>query len=209
MNYVFSKIFGKEYQKELSAEIYYTFFNGGMLTSADGFINIEEKIKLREQLPFLSIFGAMLGKEDLPGKMNWGFALLDCLETNPEIRRDGMSFLKEYFMTRRDDFEGIVSEETESKKKSAIQMKYSAICVEAGASFSWSVTTFYLSELEKSFFDLALVQLQKDGRIGGMGRAGYGKIEYKLLNEYTIDPNLAEKYLDDKKEEIKKYIMEM
>jgi CRISPR/Cas system CSM-associated protein Csm3 (group 7 of RAMP superfamily) len=209
MNYVFSKIFGNDYQRELRAEIYYTFFNGGMLTTADGFLNIEEKIKLREQLPFLSIFGAMLGKEDLPGKMNWNFALLDCMETNPEIKRDGMSFLKEYFMTRRDDFEGIVSEETEKKKSSAIQMKYSAICVETGSSFAWSINTFYLSELEKSFFDLALVQLQKDGKIGGMGRAGFGRVEYRLLNNYEINPELAEKYLEEKKEEIKNYIMSM
>jgi hypothetical protein len=209
MNYIFSKIFGKDYQRELKAEIYYTFFNGGMLTSADGFLDIEEKIKLREMLPFLSIFGAMLGKEDLPGKMNWNFALLDCFETNPEIKRDGMSFLKEYFMTRRDDYEGIVEEETQKKKSSAIQMKYSAICIETGSSLIWSINTFYFSELEKSFFDLTLVQLQKHGKIGGMGRSGYGKIEYKLLGDYIIDPSLAEKYLEEKKEELKNYIMEM
>jgi CRISPR/Cas system CSM-associated protein Csm3 (group 7 of RAMP superfamily) len=209
MNYIFSKLFGENYQRELKAEIYYTFFNGGMLTTADGFLDIENKIKLRENLPFLSIFGAMLGKEDLPGKMNWNFALLDCMETDSNIKRDGMSFLKEYFMTRRDDFEGIVDEDTEKKKSSAIQMKYSAICIETGSSFRWSINIFYLSELEKSFFDLALVQLQKDGRIGGMGRSGYGKVKYNLLNDYNIDPGLAEKYLEENKEKIKNYIMSM
>ncbi len=209
MNYVFSKVFGEKYQRELRAEIYYTFFNGGMLTTADGFLNIEEKIKIRENLPFLSIFGAMLGKEDLPGKMNWNFAMLNCNETNSEIKRDGMSFLKEYFQTRRDDFEGIVDAETEKRKSSAIQMIYSAICVEMGASFNWSINTFYLSDLEKSFFDLALIQLQKDGKIGGRGRSGYGKVAYELLSDYNIDCGLAEKYLEDNKDDIKKYIMEM
>lgn len=209
MGYVFSKIFGKDYKRELKASTYYTFFNGGMLTSAEGFINIEEKIKLREMLPFLSIFGAMLGKEDLPGKMNWNFALIDCNETNSEIKRDGMSFLKEYFQTRRDDFEGIVDEDTQKKKSSAIQMIYSAICVEAGSTFTWSINTFYLSNLEKSFLALALIQLQRDGTIGGMGRSGYGRVQYEIINDYQLDCSLAEKFLEEKKEEIKQYIMEM
>jgi len=209
MGYVFSKLFGNNYQKKIKAEIYYTFFNGGMLTTAEGFINIEEKIKLRETIPFLSIFGAMLGKEDLPGKMNWNFALLDCNETNPDNKRDGMSYLKEYFMTRKDDFEGVVDEETEKKKSSAIQMKYSAMCIEMGSQFNWSVDTFYLSELEKSFFDLTLIQLQKDGKIGGLGRAGYGKIKYDLVSDYKINPEIAEKYLIDNKNEIINYILNM
>lgn len=209
MNYVFSKLFGDEYQKQLKAEIYYTFFNGGMLTKADGFLDVEEKIKLREKLPFLSIFGAMLGKEDLPGKMNWQFAVLECSETNPNIKRSGMSFLKEYFMTRRDDFEGIVDEEGKKKAKAAIQMKYSAICIEVNSVFNWSINTFYLSELEKSFFNLTLVQLQKNGVIGGMGRAGYGKVKYEIINDYKIDCSLAEKYLEENREDIKNYIIGM
>jgi CRISPR/Cas system CSM-associated protein Csm3 (group 7 of RAMP superfamily) len=209
MQYVFEKIFGKDIRKELKAATYHTFFTGGMLTSSDGYINIEEKVKLRDDLPFLSIFGAMLGKEDMSGKMNIGFAFLDCSETDENITRDGMSFLKEYFMTRRDDFEGMVSDDEKSKRSSSVQMIYSALCVETGSSFSWDFQLKYLTDLEKSFFDLALLQLQRDGTLGGMARAGYGKINIELDGTYQLNIDLAEKYLNENKEMLKKRILEM
>lgn len=207
MNYIFGELYGLEYQKIIRDTVYYTFFNGGMLTSSDGFINIEEKCLLRKQLPFLSIFGAMLGKEDLPGKMDFQFALLDCNETNQENKRDGMSYLKEYFMTRRDDFEGIKNEETEQKKSSAIQMIYSALCIEKNSEFIWSINKKYMTELESSFFDMMLRELMNDGKIGGMARAGYGELEYKT--EYKLKTELSEKFIEDEKENIKNYIQGM
>lgn len=208
MNYIFKKLYGLEYNKTIKDITYYTFFNGGMLTSSDGFINIEEKALLREQLPFLSIYGAMLGKEDLPGKMDFNFALLDCNEINSNNNRDGMSYLKEYFMTRRDDFEGMKDEETKKKMSSNVQMIYSALCIEINSQFHWSLNKKYMTEIESSFFDLMLRELIKDGKIGGMARAGYGEIEYKLLN-YELKPNIAEEFIDVKKEEIKEYIKGM
>lgn len=207
MNYIFEKIYGLEYQKIIKDTVYYTFFNGGMLTSSDGFINIEEKILLRKQLPFLSIFGAMLGKEDLPGKMDFNFAYLDCNEINPGNNRDGMSYLKEYFMTRRDDFEGMKDEETTKKLSSSVQMIYSALCIELGSQFNWSLNKKYMTEIESSFFDLMLRELIRDGKIGGMGRAGYGELEYKT--DYILKPELAEKFIEDEKENIKNYIQGM
>lgn len=207
MNYIFEKLYGLDYQKIIKDTVYYTFFNGGMLTSSDGFINIEEKILLRKQLPFLSIFGAMLGKEDMPGKMDFNFAFLDCNETNSENNRDGMSFLKEYFMTRHDDFEGMKDEETTKKMSSAVQMIYSALCIEKGSQFNWSITKKYMTEIESSFFDLMLRELINDGKIGGMGRAGYGVIEYKT--DYVFKTDLAEKFIEDGKENIKSYIQGM
>jgi hypothetical protein len=206
MNYVFSKLYGIDYQRIIQDTIYYTFFNGGMLTKADGFLNIEFKMNLRASLPFLSIFGAMLGKEDLPGKMDFNFALLDCFETNPDNNRDGMSYLKEYFMTRRDDFEGEKNEGTEAKKSSAIQMKYSALCIEKNSRFFWSVNKKFMTDLESSFFDLMLKKLIDDGHIGGMRRSGYGKINYEILDGYKINTELAEKYLKDEENVIRNYI---
>jgi CRISPR/Cas system CSM-associated protein Csm3 (group 7 of RAMP superfamily) len=209
MNYVFEKLYGLEYQKLIKDTVYYTFFNGGMLTSSDGFINIEEKVNLRKQLPFLSIFGAMLGKEDLPGKMDFQFALLDCNETNSNNGRDGMSYLKEYFMTRRDDFEGLKEEATLKKMSSAIQMIYSALCIEIGSVFNWSINKKYMTEIESSFFDLMLKELMSDGKIGGMARAGYGEISYEFINGYVLKPDVAEKFIEANKDQIKKYISEM
>ena len=201
MYYVFNKLYGDGIKDKIKDKAYYTFFNGGMLTKADGYLDIAEKAEIREVLPFLSIFGAMLGKEDLPGKMNFNFALLDCLETEKNDR-DGMSYLKEYFMTRRDDFEGMVEEGTKKTMSAAIQMYYSALCVETNATFSWSVVTKYFTELEKSFFDLMLIQLQKDGHIGGMNRAGYGKYKLDIIGDYKIEPEIAEKYLEENKEKL-------
>jgi hypothetical protein len=120
-----------------------------------------------------------------------------------------MSFLKEYFMTRRDDFEGMVSEEEKSKRSSSVQMIYSALCVETGSSFSWDFQLKYLTELEKSFFDLAIVQLQKDGTLGGMARAGFGKINIELDPTFTLDPSIAENYLQQNKEMLQKRILDM
>ena len=209
MNYIFEKLYGLKYQKLIKDVIYYTFFNGGMLTSSDGFIDIEEKALLREQLPFLSIFGAMLGKEDLPGKMDFNFAYLDCNEINPKNSRDGMSYLKEYFMTRRDDFEGMKDEETLKKMSSAVQMIYSALCIEMNSTLNWSINKKYMTDLESSFFDLTIRELINNSKIGGMSRAGYGEIEYRLLNNYELKFKLAENFLKENKNKIKKYIEKM
>jgi hypothetical protein len=61
---------------------------------------------------------------------------------------------------------------------------------------------------ESSFFDLMLRELFRDGKIGGMANKGYGVIDYKLLN-YELKPELAEKFIEEKKEDIKKYIEAM
>jgi len=138
--------------------------------------------------------------------MNIGFAVLDCHETNIENERSGFSYLKEYFMTRNDNFEGVEDEEwLEQIGGSHVQMYYSSLAIETGAEFSWQVENFYLDEMEQAFFDLLMWQFKNHGLAGGLSRAGYGRIlvEYK---DYEPQPEKALAWLEANKDMVKTVI---
>ena len=208
MDFVFRTIFGENPHDKLPAKLYYLFFNGGMLTKADGYLNIEDKRVIREKLPFLSILGSMLGKEDLPGKMNINFGILDCLETGKN-KKTAMSYLKEYFSTRKNDFEGIISEDEVKSMSSSVQMIYSFLAIEKGATFDWSISKLYMSQLESNFFDLMIYLLNKNGKIGGMSRSGMGGITIEPLGEYKLNYQPAIDYLNKNKVDISNFILEV
>lgn len=206
MTYVIGKIYGGNPHKCLSAKQYHTLFSGGMLTNSTGFVNVASKREMREKLPFLSILGAMIGNEDLSGKINVNFGKLDCNEFNPENERSGYSYLKEYFMTRKDDFEGETDEAFEKEiGGGSVQMYYSILAIEAGAEFAWSIDHYYLSENEKIFFDLMLYLFQKIGKVGGLSRAGYGKIAV-IYRDYSPSFEKADEFLAANQESIKETI---
>lgn len=204
MGYTIEKVYGENPHKVLTAKQYHTLFSGGMLTSQSGFVNIESKQQLRDDLPFLSILGAMIGNEDLPGKIKVGFGILDCWETNPENERLAFSFLKEYFMTRHDNYEGYVSEE-ETKEMGSVQMMYSVLAIERGAEFDWMLEYNFLTETERSFFDLMLYLLINRGKVGGSTRAGFGEIEI-VPGDYAFDMDAADSFLDVNKDKIKQVL---
>lgn len=205
MAYAIDKIFGENPHKCLRAKQYHTLFSGGMLTDDTGFVNIESKRDFRERLPFLSILGCMKGNEDVPGKIHINFAKLNCHEFNPENERSGFSYLKEYFCTRRDDYEGIVSEEELKKLGGAVQMIYSMMCIETGSEFFWSIEYDQLTDIEHSFFDLMLSLFITNGNVGGIGRVGFGKISVEL-EDYILNPALTDQFLSDNRENIKEMI---
>jgi hypothetical protein len=180
---------------------YHTLFSGGMLTKSTGFVDIATKRELREKLPFLSILGAMIGNEDLPGKINVNFAHLHCME-NGQNDRPAISYLKEYFMTRVDDYEGAITPEWQAELGgSHVQMFYSILAMEAGCLFNWSVDHFYLNEVETAFLHLMLTLFAEDGKIGGMSRAGFGKIN--VCYDQQLDPTLANSFLTNQRDAIK------
>ena len=201
MDYVIQKVYKENPHKCLTARQYHTLFSGGMLNQSTGFVNIESKVKFREMMPFLSILGCMKGNEDLRGKMNVNFAKLRCKEFDSELTRSGYSYLKEYFATRKDDYEGVVTEKELKELGGAVQMKYSMLCIEKDSIFDWSIEAWDLTDLERAFFDLMLSLLIANGNIGGLGRAGFGKV-YINLKDYTLDSTICDSWLEKNKKEI-------
>lgn len=205
MTHVIWNVFDGDPHNVLNARAYHTLFSGGMLTSSTGFVNVAEKRLLREKLPFLSILGTMKGNEDLRGKIDVNFALIDCLETGKN-ERSAYSFLKEYFQTRTDDYEGEQDESWLAEiNGNSVQMIQSFIAIEKGSTFSWSVDSYFLSEHENMFFELMLHLFQKIGKIGGMGRSGIGKITIDF-NNFTPDPEPAMQFLKENQESISEIV---
>ena len=131
---------------------------------------------------------------------------MDCNEFNSKNERSGHSYLKEYFMTRNDNYEGEIDEKfKEEIKNTTVQMYYSILAIETGAEFDWVIESFHLSDEEKMFFDLMLELFKKNGYVGGLSRAGYGKILVEYQN-YKPDFSGVDDFLESNKEEIKTII---
>jgi CRISPR/Cas system CSM-associated protein Csm3 (group 7 of RAMP superfamily) len=197
MAYVIENIYGDSPHKVLDKSTYDMLFSGGRLEASKGFLDIEGKRMLREKLPFLSIFGTMKGNEDLSGKMNIGIAVLDCNETNPDNPIPAADYLVDEFGTRRDDYEG--GKKAEDK---TAQMIYTHIMVRPGSVFNWYVVGDCLSEIERKWFLFSLTLLKKYGYLGGMNRAGYGKVNIigqGLVDEtFRIELGVAAEWNEDK-----------
>lgn len=204
MNYVIQKVYWENPHKILNVRQYHILFSGWLLVEGWGYDNIEHKAKLRENLPFLSILGSMLGNEDLPGKIKVDFAVLQCKE-NGKNDKYAISYLNEYFSTRMDDYEGEIDEDLE-KWRSA-QMIFSKMFIQPGAVLDWWVSYYNLTELEKSFLNLWLKQIRDDAKLWGVTRIWYWDVDIKF--DTDLDDSKAVEYLEQNAENIKQFISEL
>lgn len=197
-----------------NARLYHTLFSGGVLetmgSSDDGHVNLEMRRKMRRLIPPLSILGSTFGNQAFQGKMKVGKMLPYCSELShilPENNNNNsvFNYLDFSFHTRRDDrkFE-------REKDKQAIQMLVNFEVFIPGTKFHhWFSLDDWTTEEEACFRHL--IELwQTRPFIGGKASGGYGeiKIDFPELKELET-PISYFKFLDDNKEEIRKFLAEL
>jgi tetratricopeptide (TPR) repeat protein len=201
MWYVIEKVYWENAQKVLKADAYNILFSWWLLMQSWWYESIEYKQKIRENMPFLSIFWTALIREMLQWKMKVDFAMLQCKETWKN-NNYAISYLKEYFSTRKDDYEGEITEEV--KDRSTVQMIYSKMFIQKWCMFDWGISYEHCNEIEESFIHLTLFLLQKHWTIWAMSRAWYWKVDIKYDQE--LDYQKAIDFIEQKKEDIKEWI---
>ncbi|MBO5436993.1 MAG: hypothetical protein J6A23_04970 [Thermoguttaceae bacterium] len=186
---------------------YYLLTSGGSIGEKDkddakvdlgkgGVLNIEGVRKLRKMLPFISVLGGCISGKILPGKVrisdlrpvckDWGF--------DTEISAD--SLFETTFIVRHDDIED--PNEYKGMIANVEALKAGTVLV-GGIDMDHSI-----SEEEKQALYDGIIALQEAGYLGGMTRAGFGKVNIKIES----DDDFGE--VDEpEKEEIIDYLREI
>lgn len=200
--------------KETLAEgLQHALFSGGMLKKgADGgVIDTSFISKVRQNIPYLSLFGTVLGQQMIQSKMDVGQLIPISCQTKGRTGIDSeisiYSLLDERPATRRDDIEDKPkgSQDPDDQKQ---QMRYSHEVLIAGTEFCHYFTLKNCNDVEKGAFWSTLVGFVKYPKIGGLGCKGFGMVKL----DYTIDLVCAQAYeawVTGNKEEITKYLKEL
>lgn len=186
---------------------YYLLTSGGSIGEKDkddakvdlgkgGVLNIEGIRKLRKMLPFVSVLGGCISGKIIPGKVrisdlrpvckDWGF--------DTEISAD--SLFETSFLIRHDDMED--PNECKGMIANVEALKAGTVLV-GGIDMDHSI-----SEEEKQALYDGIIALQEAGYLGGMTRAGFGKVNIQIES----DDDFGE--VDEpEKEEILAYLREI
>lgn len=186
---------------------YYLLTSGGSIGEKDkddakvdlgkgGVLNIEGIRKLRKMLPFISVLGGCISGKIIPGKVrisdlrpvckDWGF--------DTEISAD--SLFETSFLVRHDDMED--PNEYKGMIANVESLKAGTVLV-GGIDLDYSI-----SEAEKQALYDGIIALQDAGYLGGMTRAGFGKVNIQIES----DDDFGE--VDEpEKEEIIAYLREI
>ena len=196
---------------EMSDKLYYTFFTGGSLQkgAAQNYIEIGKKRDLRENIPFLSIFGTALGNQIIAGKLKVDCAFPIAKETQAltgkSSSRSVYELTEEIFYTRRDDLED--KEKVEGKQQ-AQQMKYNIEVLAAGVELSHGFSLECVNNIEAGCFVTAVKRMQEKGIIGGKSSAGHGKVKMEYCPEWP-DENYYLDYVKENKTKIIEFVKKL
>ncbi len=201
-------------RKETLAEgLQHALFSGGMLKKGaeGGIIDTSFISKLRQNIPYLSLFGTVLGQQMVGSKMDVGQLIPISCQTqnitgiNSETSID--SLLDEVAATRRDDMEDR-TKGTQDPDEQKQQMRYTHEVLVAGTEFYHYFTLKNCNDMEIGAFWSTLADFSKYPKIGGLGCRGFGMVRLG----YTINSESAQKYEDwvaANKDSITKYIHEL
>jgi len=198
-------------KKETLAEgLQHALFSGGMLKKGaeGGVIDTSFISKLRQNVPYLSLFGTVLGQQMIQSKLDVGQLVPISCQTKGRTGIDSdisiYSLLDERAATRRDDMED-KTKGTQDPDEQKQQMRYTHEVLVAGTEFFHYFTLKSCNEIEKGAFWSTIADFSKYPKIGGLGCRGFGMIR---LN-YEIQNDLAQKYeayIIENKESITKYL---
>ncbi len=201
-------------KKEALAEgLQHALFSGGMLKKGaeGGVIDTSFISKLRQNVPYLSLFGTVLGQQMIQSKLDVGQLVPISCQTKGRTGIDSdisiYSLLDERAATRRDDMED-KTKGTQDPDEQKQQMRYTHEVLVAGTEFYHYFTLKSCNELETGAFWSTLVEFSKYPKIGGLGCRGFGMVKLG----YTIDIESAQKYeawVVENKETITKYLKEL
>jgi hypothetical protein len=194
-NYLCSKV-GVE-KNSVKLDKYFILFNGGFLEKSLSFADIEEKRKLRDLMPILSVFGSAIQNEMLQGKLIVSFAVPRCKELgNSDISYNDLTQIIRY--TRLDD-----SEQKQEGEIKTTQMFYDGEVLIQGSILDIEFLLDSENELEIAAFEKTLELLAEKPYIGGSSRMGHGKLDFTFKSEIS---HKYDQFLEDKKDEICKWL---
>jgi len=203
-----------EIKKETLTEgLQHALFSGGILKKGaeGGVIDTSFVSKVRQNVPYLSLFGTVLGQQMIQSKLDVGQLIPISCQTKGRTGIDSdisiYSLLDERAATRRDDMED-KTKGTQYPDEQKQQMRYTHEVLVAGTEFFHYFTLKSCNDIEKGTFWSTIADFSKYPKIGGLGCRGFGMIK---LN-YEIQNYPAQKYetwVVENKEIITKYLKEL
>lgn len=198
----FVQVLGLE---KLTQRQYHILFTGGMLDQgSSGDIDLEFKRKLREMIPFMSVFGGATGNTVIQGKLIVGMLFPVAKETAQftgiDSDRSIFEFLDTIFYTHRDD------REIEAEVNETVQMKYEIEVLVPGTVLVSEIILQTEHEIEVSAFGAALKRWLKDPYLGGRSAIGHGKVKVKFDPPDIPDAEPYHEYLKSRKKEILQFL---
>jgi len=200
---IFSDLFQSiNYEPDLKE--HHIFYSGGVLESSEavyGIIDLDLRKKLRENIVPLSLFGASIGNQVIPGKMQVGHAFPVCEEYRnflpekyrdlPQTQKSVRLFADETFITRRAELT------KQQEDEEAVQMKVDYECFIPGTVFYHWFALDYPNSLELSCFARLLELFYDTPFLGGRSSQGDGQVE---MNYNFVESDTKEylEYLKDK-----------
>jgi len=202
-----------EIKKEsMSDTLYYTWFTGGALQkgSAQNHIEVVRKRELRENIPFLSLFGSAVSNQIIAGKLHIGMGIPIAKETKEMTSVSSdltiWEMLDEIFYTRRDDLE----DPNDEKKKTdaAHQMKYTIEVLIPGVVLKHAIVLNCGNKIEYSCLGYVMEAMFGQGVLGGKGGTGHGKVKFAYDPEFAASKEYIE-YVKANKGKILDFVKKM
>lgn len=184
----------------LPLKVFHILFSGGALDKSVAYMDVGEKRKMRQMLPFLSVFGSAIGNEMLQGKMIVGSAYPHCKELGTgDVSYNDMTALVRY--TRTDDTKRVLGERDD--KGDSAQMFYDTETLAKGVMLDCEVIIDSDDEIELAAFHDIIEQFKEKPYLGGTSRAGHGKVSF----EHKHSGQSYRDYVAEHKEEIRDYLV--
>lgn len=199
-------------KESMSDALYYTWFTGGSLkkNSSQNYIEIGKKRELRENIPFLSLFGTAVQNQIIEGKLRVGMGIPIAKETKQMTEIESplsiWEITDEVFYTRKDDLED--PKEQRKKDDQAQQMKYSVEILKSGVVLKHSISLENCNDIELSCFGHLMKEFTENGIIGGNSKKGHGEVKFDYSPGWP-DGNRYVDYVGKNKNDIMSYIKKM
>lgn len=186
----------EETEKKINNDLFQLLFSGGNI-SGEQKTYIGKFIKIREDIPMVSVFGGGIGSAILSGKICVSDGYPICKETqyiipeeySRECTLSWKNLTGERSYTRQDDSKNIlknnyINGQREEKKKgeASTQMRYTVETLNAGAKIWQMIQLNELTEIEMGCLVSAIYEMSKMPYLGGKKNIGMGR--YQLCYKY-------------------------
>lgn len=193
---------------KISDKLYYTLFSGGSLqkgSTSRGKLDVGLKRKIREHVPFLSLFGAAVSNQMLPGKLSVGIATPIATETGGGEITDlsVWDHAQEIFYSRRDDLE-----DKGLGRSDPQQMRYTVECLSPGVQLTHEFVLRHATDLEASCFGAIMRKFEADPVLGGKSGVGHGKVQTAYSPEWPSEGLYCD-WLNDNKGKSEEFLREV
>jgi len=202
--------------EKLSTKLYHVLFTGGALESTDatsGQIDLELRKRIRDLLPPVSLLGAAVGNQMVPGKLRLGHCfpisreyrayLPEFLRDDPRAEQHVYAFTDESFQTRRDELRAEREEDEQ-----AMQMKVNFQCFVPGTRFYHWFALEYATPLEESCFGHMMELFRASPFLGGSASSGHGEVIFEYRPELPSGEDFRS-FVDEKAGEIQDLFAEL